>query len=110
MIDADLAIMPVRLDPRGMPVALPGIADGVHHERIDVRNDKFTFRQGMSNTLLLLLEQASRPGMWHISHDLDAGIADSSQAAGRLGRGVLQVGVGAEGKLHFPGHWSLVIG
>src|SRR5205085_2968078 len=36
MIDADLAVVSIRLDPGGMPVALPDVTDRVHHERVDV--------------------------------------------------------------------------
>ena len=43
VIDAYLAIVPVRLDPRRVPVFLPGIVDRVHHERVDVRDRDLVF-------------------------------------------------------------------
>ena len=40
VIDPDLAIMRLGLDERGMPVRLAAVVDGIHHERVDIRERK----------------------------------------------------------------------
>ena len=70
-----------------MPVALPRIVDGVHHEGVDVGDGQIVLLQGVADGLFLLVEQEGRPGVRHVGHDLDALVADGGQTAHRLGEG-----------------------
>jgi hypothetical protein len=97
MVDANLAIMAVGFDPRRMPIALAGVVDGVHHEGVDVGDRQMILMEGVAQPLLLLRQHEGRPGVRHVSHDLDASIADGGQARHGVGEGEIQVGVGAEG-------------
>ncbi len=103
MVDADLPVVPIRLDPGRMPITLPRIADGIHHEGVDVGDGDLVLRQGVAHGLLLFIEQAGWPGVGHVGHDLDAGVADRGQTAHRLGEGEAQVGVGAKGQFLLQG-------
>src|SRR5262249_38970520 len=97
---ADLPIMAIRLNPRRMPVALPRIVDGVHHEAVDVGDGQVVFLESVADGLLLFFKQERRPGVRHIGHDLDAHVADGGETAHCLVKGIIQICVGAKGKLH----------
>ena len=100
VVDADLAIMAIRLDPGRMPVALARVVDRVHHEGVDVGDRQSIAGEGVAEGLLLLGQHIGRPGVRHVGHHLDALVADGGQPLDGLREGVIQVGVGAEGQLH----------
>src|SRR5262249_53909703 len=103
VVDANVPVIHIRLDPRRVPVFLAAVVDGVHHEGVDVADPQLVIGQAIADGLLLLGQQVGRPGMRHIGHDLDAGVADPCQATGSLGEGVFEVSVGAEGEVHYTG-------
>ena len=100
VVDANLPIVPIRLDPRRVPVFLPWIVDRVHHEGVDVRDRQPIVRKRLAHCLLVFLEQIGRPGVRHIGHDLDALVTDPGNACDRLGKRKMQVGIGAEREFH----------
>ena len=100
MIDANLAIMTIGLDPRGIPVALARVIDRVHHEGVDVGDGQVVLGQSIAQALFLFGQHPGRPGVWHVGHDLDAGISESRDAPHRFGEGEIQICVGAEGQFH----------
>ncbi len=100
MIDADLSIVAVRLDPGRVPVGLSGVTDRFHHERVHVRNAKPMPFQLSANCLFLSVEQAGGPGVRHVGHDLHPGVTDLGQPAHRFREGRLGVRIRAEGEPH----------
>ena len=100
VIDADLAVMRVGLDERGVPVGLAMIGDRVHHERVDVREPQPGSFHRREDRALLPFEQARRPGVGDVGEELQPRVADPGDPLRGLVEGVFQVGVGAEGELH----------
>ena len=100
MLAADGPIVTVGLDPGRMPVRLPGIGHGVHHEAVDVRNRHSVPVEARADLAKPLGQQPSRPGMGHVGQQLHAAIAQGGNAGDGLFQRVVQVGVGTESKLH----------
>src|SRR5262249_49760809 len=85
VIDAHLAIGPVWLDPRRVPVLLSGVVDGVHHEGVDVADGKAVARKRVADGLLLVFQEIRRPGVWDVGHDLYTVVSRPGNSPRRLG-------------------------
>ena len=83
VVDADLAVVRIGLDPRRMPVRLALVGDRVHHEGVDVRELQPESLQRRRDRPLLPVEQAGRPGVGHVGHELEARVADAARSARR---------------------------
>ena len=100
VLAADRPIVRIRIGPAGMPIRLPRIGHGVHHEGVDVRNRQPVLIERLANRLLPLRQQPRRPGMRHVGQQLDARVPRRRHAGNRLLDRKVHVGVGTEGKLH----------
>ncbi len=105
VLAADGPVVRIGIGPAGVPVRLPRIGDGVHHEGVDVGDRQVVPGQRIANRLLPLLQQPGRPGVRHVGQHLDARVAQAGDLLDRLLDREVHVGVGAESEFH-GGGWQ----
>ncbi len=90
---ANRPVVPIRLDPRRVPVRLPGVSDGIHHETVDVGNLQPMARQAVADCLFALAEQPGRPCMGHVGEEFETRKTQLRNPPDRLLRRKIHVGV-----------------
>ena len=100
VVDPDPAVVRVGLDERRIPVGLAGVGDGVHHERVHVREGEPVTLHRREDGALGAFEQAGGPGVGDVGQELEPLVAECRDPCGRLFEGKAEVGVGAEGEAH----------
>ena len=83
-----------------MPIGLPRIADGIHHEGVDVGNGEAVLLEGAANGLLSLGEQPCGPSVGNVGKKFDASVTQVGDARDGVFDGEVKVGVGGEGEVH----------
>ena len=54
----------------------------------------------VADRLFFLSEEAGRPGVRHVGHDFNAGVAEGGEPARGFREGVFQISIRAEGESH----------
>jgi hypothetical protein len=103
MLAADRTIVRIGIGPPGMPIGLPRVGHGVHHEGVDVRNRQAGVGDQLANLVDALRQQPRRPRMRHVGEQLNAAIAEAGHPANGLLKREAEIGVGAKGKFHACG-------
>lgn len=65
-------VVGVRFDPRRVPIRLPRVVHGVHHEAVDVGNAQTVFHERVANRFTSFRQQIDRPGVRYVGQDLQA--------------------------------------
>ena len=103
VLAADGPVVRIGVDPAGIPVGLPRVGHGVHHEGVDVGDRQPMARQRVADRGLAFFQQPGRPGVGHVGQDFNARVTQAGDFFDRVFDRKVHVGVGTEGQLHGVG-------